>query len=228
MPKHMRRERATKPLGNIHAGGWLSTSIVHDLRSPLGTVFAGATMLMDQESTPAQVKRLAGNIYRAAGRMRDLLSELTCAANGNESMAELCDLREVIAAASEATECQSVQIVLDAPEAVKISLARSRMERVFINLMVNSVEAMPDGGTIWIGVSKRGACVLVALEDTGPGIPLGISGRLFEPFVTEGKQNGLGLGLALCRQTVLDHGGDMWTEPAAGARFVIRLPLQQT
>jgi signal transduction histidine kinase len=66
---------------------------------------------------------------------------------------------------------------------------------------------------------------MVAIEDTGPGIPDEIRDRLFEPFVTAGKQNGLGLGLALCRQAVLDHGGDIWTEPAAGARFVIRLPL---
>ena len=49
---------------------------------------------------------------------------------------------------------------------------------------------------------------------------------LFEPFVTAGKQNGLGLGLALSRQTVFDHGGDIWMEPASGARFVIRLPLR--
>jgi hypothetical protein len=67
--------------------------------------------------------------------------------------------------------------------------------------------------------------VLIDVEDTGPGIPRAIRDRLFEPFVTAGKDHGLGLGLALSRQTVLDHGGDMWTEPAAGARFVIRLPL---
>jgi signal transduction histidine kinase len=63
------------------------------------------------------------------------------------------------------------------------------------------------------------------MEDTGPGIPDEIRDRLFEPFVTAGKQDGLGLGLALSRQAVLDHGGDIWTEPASGARFVIRLPL---
>jgi signal transduction histidine kinase len=68
--------------------------------------------------------------------------------------------------------------------------------------------------------------VLIELEDTGPGIPRAIRDRLFEPFVTAGKQDGLGLGLALSRQTVLNHGGDIWTEPASGARFVIRLPLQ--
>jgi signal transduction histidine kinase len=69
--------------------------------------------------------------------------------------------------------------------------------------------------------------VLIELEDTGPGIPRGIRDRLFEPFVTAGKQDGLGLGLALSRQTVLNHGGNIWTEPAAGARFVIRLPLNR-
>jgi len=56
-------------------------------------------------------------------------------------------------------------------------------------------------------------------------IPHEIRDKVFEPFVTAGKENGLGLGLAFSRQAVLDHGGDMWIEPAAGARFVIRFPL---
>jgi signal transduction histidine kinase len=74
---------------------------------------------------------------------------------------------------------------------------------------------------------KASNCVLIELEDTGPGIPRAIRERLFEPFVTAGKQDGLGLGLALSRQTVLGHGGDIWLEPATGARFVIRLPLNR-
>jgi nitrogen-specific signal transduction histidine kinase len=61
----------------------------------------------------------------------------------------------------------------------------------------------------------------------GPGIPHKIRDRLYEPFVTAGKQDGLGLGLALSRRTVLNHGGDIWTEPASGARFVIRLPMNR-
>jgi signal transduction histidine kinase len=67
--------------------------------------------------------------------------------------------------------------------------------------------------------------VRIELEDTGHGIPRGIRDRLFEPFVTAGKQDGVGLGLALARQTVRNHGGDIWNEPATGARFVICLPL---
>ena len=72
---------------------------------------------------------------------------------------------------------------------------------------------------------EDGAAV-VHVEDTGPGIAPEIRARLFEPFVSAGKRNGLGLGLALSRQTVLDHGGDMWVESAfgRGARFSFRLP----
>jgi K+-sensing histidine kinase KdpD len=67
--------------------------------------------------------------------------------------------------------------------------------------------------------------VLIELEVMGPGIPRGNRDRLFQPFVTAGKQDGL--GLALSRQTVLNHGGDIWSEPATGARFVMRLPLNR-
>jgi signal transduction histidine kinase len=97
------------------------------------------------------------------------------------------------------------------------------MERVFFNLITNALEAMPTRGMLRIVGRKTGNCVLIELEDTGPGIRRSIRDRLFEPFVTAGKQDGL--GLALSRQTVLGHGGDIWTEPATGARFVIRLPL---
>ena len=96
---------------------------------------------------------------------------------------------------------------------------------MFFNLITNALEAMPDGGQIRIGARKAENIVLIDVEDTGPGIPRAIRDRLFEPFVTAGKDNGLGLGLALSRQTVLDHGGDIWAEPAKGARFVICLPL---
>ena len=70
--------------------------------------------------------------------------------------------------------------------------------------------------------------MLVAFEDSGPGIPPETCDRLFDPFVTAGKKNGLGLGLALSRRTDRDHGGEMWIEPAEGARFVIRIPLTRS
>ena len=211
--------------------GWLSASIVHDLRNPLGTVFSGAEMLMELDPAPTQVKRLAANIYRAAGRMRELLADFAGASCGNGSTSEICKIREVITAASEvalpAAEKHGVQILNDVPCGIETSLERSRMERVFFNLISNAIEAMPQGGKIRIGARKADNCALIDVQDTGPGIPVEIRDRLFEPFVTAGKDHGLGLGLALSRQTVRDHGGDMWTEPAAGAHFVVRLLLKQ-
>jgi signal transduction histidine kinase len=213
----------------ISSMGWLSTSIVHDLRNPLGTVFAGAEMLMQLDPASSQGKRLAANIYRAAVRMRELLADLAGASRGNESACEICEIRAVIIAASEtallAAESQGFEIVHEVPEGLEIPVQRSRLERVFFNLITNAIEAMPHGGQIRIGARKVENIVLIDVEDTGPGIPRAIRDRLFEPFVTAGKDHGLGLGLALSRQTVLDHGGDMWTEPAKGARFVICLPL---
>jgi signal transduction histidine kinase len=209
---------------------WLSASILHDLRNPVGTICAGAEMLMALDTMPTQVRRLAANMHRAAGRMRELLIDLASATYGNRSTPEICDIREIIAAASEAAvaalDNQRVQILLDVPGQIKLRLARSRMKLMFFNLITNAFEAMPGGGEVRIGATRNRDHVLVAIEDTGPGIPHEIRDRVFEPFVTAGKENGLGLGLAFSRQAALDHGGDMWIEPAAGARFVIRLPLK--
>jgi signal transduction histidine kinase len=225
-PLPTRRENWQKRVSSI---GWLSTSIVHDLRNPLGTVFAGAEMLMQLDPGSAHAKRLTVNIYHAASRMRELLADLAAVSCGRKSTPEICKIRDVINEASEAalpaSEMQGVQILHDVPDDLAMPLERSRIQRVFFNLITNALEAMPHGGTIHIGARKANNCVLIAVEDTGPGIPRGIRERLFEPFVTAGKEHGLGLGLALSRQTVLDHGGDMWTEPASGARLVIRLPL---
>jgi signal transduction histidine kinase len=210
----------------IYKIGWLSTSIAHDLRNPLGAIYAGAEMLMDVDATPAQVKRLASNIHSAAGRMQELLTDLVSMARGSGPTVEICDIREVIGAALAIADRQDIRILLDAPDVIKLPLVRFRMQRVFVNLIANSVEAMPTGGKVRIAVRKAGNFMLVEFEDSGPGIPRQICDRLFEPFVTAGKENGLGLGLAFCRQTVFEHGGQIWTEPvAAGARFVIRLPL---
>jgi signal transduction histidine kinase len=188
-------------------------------------------MLMDLDPGSAVGQRLVANIYRAANRMRELLADLAGAGCVNNSISEICKIRDVIIAASElalpTAETQSVQILYDVPDGLETLLQRSRIERVLFNLITNALEAMPQSGKIRIAATKANNRVLIAVEDTGPGVPREIRDRLFEPFVTAGKDQGLGLGLALSRQTVIDHGGDMWYEPAQGARFVICLPLSR-
>jgi signal transduction histidine kinase len=213
--------------------GRLSGSIVHDLRNPLAAIYGGAEMLVDADLPPAHVKRLAGNIYRSSRRIQELLQDLLNVSRGKRRPPELCRLREVASAAADslaaAAEAQGVTVALEIPPEIEVPLERSRMERAFVNLIGNALEAMPDGGAVRISAEVEDGSVLIHVEDNGPGIAPEIRSQLFQPFVTAGKRNGLGLGLALSRQTVLEHGGDMWVEsqPGRGARFSFRLPGAQ-
>jgi signal transduction histidine kinase len=213
--------------------GRLSSSIVHDLRNPLAAVYGGAEMLVDAELTPPQVKRLAANIYRASRRIQELLQDLLNVSRGSSRGAEVCKLREVAAAGCESllasAEAQHVEVQIRIPDEIELPLERNRMERVFSNLVGNALEMMPEGGRIQISAAAQNGFVVADVRDTGPGIAPEIRDSLFEPFVSAGKKNGLGLGLALSRQTVLDHGGDMWaeSEPGHGACFRLRLPVAE-
>jgi signal transduction histidine kinase len=229
VPLASREYQRQKSMNTI---GWLSTSIIHDLRNPLATVSAGTEMLLELDAASPQVKRLAAKIYKAASRMRDLLAGLASTNIENKSTNEVCRVRDVIFAASKAvvSHCdpQTVNTLYEIPRELEMFVERVRIEKVFVNLITNAFEAMPNGGTIFICARKTNDRVLIEVEDTGVGIPHAVLDRLFEPFATAGKVHGLGLGLALARQVVLDQGGDMWTEPASGARFVVSLPLWQT
>lgn len=210
--------------------GRLSTSIVHDLRNPLAAIYGGSEMLVDSDLPPDQVRRLAQNIYRSSRHVQELLSELTDVTRGRTQAPEPCGLSEIVEAAREMLTPQArksgVEILSDIGPGIELPMERSRMERVFENLFSNAIEAMPNGGFIRITSTTGQRDVTIAVEDTGPGIDESIAARLFEPFATAGKKNGIGLGLALSRKTVVDHGGDLWAEAkqGTGARFVVRLP----
>jgi signal transduction histidine kinase len=209
--------------------GRLSSSIAHDLRNPLAAIYGGAEMMVDGNLSPEQLHRIAGNIYRSSRAIKDMLQELVDVSRGRIQSPETCRLSEVIGAAVETQAAtagqQGVEIRTSVDPDIELPVEPGRMERVFINLISNAIEAMPGGGTIDIGAERNAHSVLVRVDDTGPGVPQAVRERLFQPFVTSGK-NGLGLGLALSRQTVLDHGGDIWIEDAryGGARFRLRLP----
>jgi signal transduction histidine kinase len=210
--------------------GRLSSSIAHDLRNPLASIYGGAEMMMDGNLTEAQMHRIAGNIYRSSRVINDLLQELLDVSRGRMQSPEMCNLSEVVSAACEAesavAEQQGVRLSASVEPSIELPLERARMERVFLNLITNALEAMPEGGTLRISAERNGTGVIVKVDDTGPGIPAAVRHRIFEPFVTS-RKNGLGLGLALSRQTVLEHGGELWIEDgnSQGAHFRLRLPL---
>ena len=187
-------------------------------------------MMMDSELSESQLKRLAANIYRSSRTIKDLLQELVDVSRRRMPPAEICHLRDVVGAAVDVqaanAEACGVEVAIDVRADLEFPMDRARMERVFQNLIGNAVEVMPNGGRITIAAEQQDQAVLIRIEDTGPGIPQDIRSRLFQPFATSGKKNGLGLGLALSRQTVLDHGGDLWADEnvQSGARFWVRIP----
>ena len=211
--------------------GRLSSSIVHDLRNPLAAIYGGAEMLVDAGLSAEQRDRIAVSIYRSSRRIQELLQELADMSRAKAKRVEPCRLVEIVQGARDLTEQTAgkapVSIEIDIPANVEVSVDRDRMERVFMNLLHNSLEAMPDGGTLRVTSRQDTTTVTVQVEDNGPGIPDTAWATLFQPFASFGKKNGLGLGLALSRQTVLDYSGDLWAdrEMKSGARFFVRLPM---
>ena len=214
--------------------GRLASSIVHDLRNPLAAIYGGAEMMVDAELSAPQMKRLAGNIYQASRRISNMLEDLLRVSRGKQAERETTELTEilgyVIAAHADSSRSQNVVITLKAEPPLDVTMECARVERVFHNLIENALEMMLNGGAIIVTAIADKGSVEITVEDTGPGISPQIRDQLFQPFVSFGKKNGLGLGLALSRQTILEHSGDMWATRAAsgGARFHIRLPLAQT
>ncbi|MBL8178525.1 MAG: HAMP domain-containing histidine kinase [Bryobacterales bacterium] len=222
----IRRER-------IATIGRLASSIVHDLRNPLAAIYGGSEMLVDTQPTPDQTRRIAENIYRASKRIQELLDDLVRVTRGKTNMEESCDLRQLVREAlismEPAAQAQGVKIEVNIEPGLLVYADRPRIEGVFVNLVQNALDVMPKGGEVRISAAIEGGFAMTEVADTGPGIANEIRSQLFQPFVSHGKKNGLGLGLALARQTLLDHGGDLWAAPGEGdgARFILRIPRQK-
>jgi len=194
----------------IHTIGRLGSSLVHDLRNPLAAIYGGAELLVDGELPPEHTRRIAMNIHRACERIQQLLRDLLNVSRGHGRDFDFCRLNELVEAAAESldTESSRVRVSVRIDETLEVFGDRMRIERVFTNLLSNSVEAMPNGGAIDIESSQIDDGVSVFVEDSGPGIPSEMQMDVFKPFVT-GKRSGLGLGLALSRQTMTELGGNL-------------------
>lgn len=219
----IRRER-------IATIGRLASSIVHDLRNPLAAIYGGSEILVDTNPTPEQTKRISENIYRASRRIQELLDDLVRVTRGKTRMDERSSLlslvRDALTTLEPVAAHKHVALKVEVKEEIEVRVDRPRIEGVFVNLVQNALDVMPNGGELKIAARMEGQFIMIEVSDTGPGVAREIRSQLFQPFVSYGKKNGLGLGLALARQTMLDHGGDLWvaSDEGPGATFVLRLP----
>jgi signal transduction histidine kinase len=121
-----------------------------------------------------------------------------------------------------------VTFALEAPEPCVLHVDRKQMEQLFINLVNNSVDAMPDGGHLALAVEPdpEGPRWLVSLADNGLGIPAEVLPKVFRPmFTTKPDGKGTGLGLAICREIVRAHGGEIQIQSEEGRGTTMRFPL---
>lgn len=219
-------EPAREPVCDL---GFDSASILHDLRNPLAAIHVAAQVMLHTD-LPAHIKRLASNICNSSQRIQELLQDMFDLSRGVIGATEICCLHEVTMAAceslSDTAESYGTRLVVEIQAGIELPLQRGRMVRAFVNLILNAIEAMPGGGEVRISAERDDDSVAVYVDDTGPGIAPEIQPEIFSPYVTRGKRNGVGLGLSFVRQTVFDHGGDLWVEssPCGGARFSLTLP----
>ncbi|MGC8936954.1 MAG: ATP-binding protein, partial [Candidatus Methanomethylicaceae archaeon] len=118
----------------------------------------------------------------------------------------------------------NIKVVVDVDQELSVLMDEYIIRRVIGNLVLNAVQAMPNGGTLTIGANVEGNDFVIRVSDTGPGIPKEIMDKLFTPFLTT-KAKGMGLGLAVCKKLIEDHGGmiSVESEPGKGTTFIIRI-----
>jgi signal transduction histidine kinase len=109
-----------------------------------------------------------------------------------------------------------------------VECIRSQIDQVFLNVLANAAQAIPGPGTITVETTREGEIAVVAISDTGPGIPADVLGRIFDPFfTTKPVGEGTGLGLSISYEIVKKHGGEIRASstPGQGATFTIRIPI---
>jgi signal transduction histidine kinase len=122
---------------------------------------------------------------------------------------------------------KKIRVITEVPHDLSLCLDPRLMQRVFTNLILNAIQAMPEGGTLSINATALDGAVLFTVADTGVGIREDIKDKLFSPLFTD-KAKGTGLGLAVCRRIVELHAGTIEVDSGEGhgARFIVTLPTE--
>ncbi|HYV19036.1 MAG TPA: GAF domain-containing sensor histidine kinase [Verrucomicrobiae bacterium] len=208
--------------------GRTARALVHDLRSPLAAIRALAELLHSRAAGDDGTRRHLASIMDEADRLADLASDLLRFAGGAPPLRRVPValgpfLDRLLAPLRARLVASGVQLDTALDPAAAAALDAPRLARVIHNLVANALEAMPEGGTLAVACGRTGAEAWLRIADTGCGMSEEVRARLFEPFFTHGKEHGTGLGLALARAIVEEHGGRIEVESAPGRGSAFRL-----
>jgi signal transduction histidine kinase len=211
--------------------GRMASSISHDLRHSLAAIVANAEFLCESHLSSNQRDELYHEIQLAVNRMTELIDSLL------EFSRTRSSLRPTYGSLRSAVD-NAVQAVRSHPEfhralvsvrqlgSVEGWFDHRKMERAFFNLVLNACESLPNrSGEVTIELRDNTGSVEIRIRDNGRGIPGAIRTTLFEPFVSQGKENGTGLGLTVAQKIVQDHRGELVVERTSQEGTVFRITL---
>lgn len=213
--------------------GQLAAGVAHELRNPLGIIEQTMTVLRRRYET--EPDELFDYIPDEVARMNRIISQFLDLSREAPVHVQPNDLVRILERTLALLEYrlgqQKVELQRSLPESLSIPVDADKMQQVFLNLFLNALDAMPEGGKLSIRMerhSDKNQCVLV-IEDTGNGILPEHLPQVFDPFFTT-RESGTGLGLSIARQMVTQHGGslNLVSEPGRGTRVSIVLPLGKT
>jgi two-component system NtrC family sensor kinase len=214
------------------AAGRLTASIAHEINNPLQSVQNCLHLATREELSIKKKQEYLGLAKSELDRLRITVQRMLDfyrPGRVDRQRIALPDLlRHVISLLSSQLESRGVRINTNfSPKLPPISAVASQLEQVFINIILNAYDAMPDGGEIHITAHRVKDMVELLFQDTGPGIPEEDRSRIFEPFIST-KEGGTGLGLAVSYGIIAAHGGglDLVTDAGPGACFRITLPVK--
>jgi PAS domain S-box-containing protein len=206
--------------------GRLVGGLAHEIRNPLGAII-NATAILERSgpAAPTDASRAIEIIREEGWRANRIIVDLLDYARVRPPEPGLVRVDKLINQVLLRQEIpDAIAVELEVPPGLTVMADSDQSESALRNVVRNAVEAMPTGGTLRVSAQQSGAGLVLAVSDTGPGIPEEVRDRLFEPLVTT-KSLGLGLGLSTARALIENQGGTLIVAHSeGGARFELRLP----
>ncbi len=210
--------------------GEMAAIMAHEVRNPLGSIQGAAELLTHRSRDDEEAKKYSSILIDEVRRLNGVVTGFIDSARKNESIRERVDvsgvLRDVVYLYSRSALKKGVRVKEWYQDGLPAVLANEDMLRqVFINILLNAVEAVTGSGEVSVSASSSLTGVRVVFHDTGKGIPADIQEKIFDLFYTT-REGGTGFGLAISRRIVEEHGGriEIRSTPGEGTEVIIELP----
>jgi signal transduction histidine kinase len=214
--------------------GQLAAGVAHELNEPLTNILGFAQLARKARGVPPKAGEDLRKIVDASLHARDIIKQLLLFARQTPTHVGPVDLNAVVSDGlglfAHRFEKEAIQLVTDLPGGLPpLTADAGQLTQVIVNLVVNAVQAMPDGGTLTVETAADGTDLLCIVTDTGMGMTEEVLDRIFVPFfTTKDVDKGTGLGLPVVHGIVTSHGGtiEAQSNPGQGTRFTVRLPVR--